>query len=116
MKCGALAAVLVCSGCIPTVPHYSPQYPTRSNVESRLDDFPILGRTRREEILLCWGEPDATSDHQRVFIYRWTKIVAVIPGQYSAVPIPWDTLLRVEFDDRGIVTKMERHGRLECIP
>lgn len=104
-------AVLASSGCIPLVPHYSPQYPTRSNVESRLESFPIAEKTRREDVLLRLGEPDGTSNHQRIFIYRWTKVIGFIPGYYASVPIPRDTVLTIEFDEEGVVKKVESQGR-----
>lgn len=94
------------TGCIPVVPHYSASLPTRSNVEWQLRDFPIVGTSSREDVLLRFGEPDATQHRQATFVYRWTKMIGLIPGYYSSTPIGAYYELDIDFDERGVVSAL----------
>ncbi len=110
MKTVLVLVACVLQGCLPLVPHYGPECPTRSNVEWQLRDFPVLGATSREDVLLRFGEPDTTEHRQATFVYRWTKVVGVIPGYYSSVPITAHYDLFVDFDERGVVSALRGNG------
>jgi hypothetical protein len=105
----AIGACLL-PGCIPVVPHYSASLPTRSNVEWQLRDFPVPGTSTREEVLLRFGEPDATRHRQATFVYRWRKMIGLIPGYWSSTPIPADFELEIDFDERGVVSALRGNG------
>lgn len=110
----ALAAHLLgAPGCIPVVPFYRSDTfwqwprgdPMRQNVEKVTETgFPRVDVARREDVLARLGEPDQSSEDQKEFVYRWRKVIGVIPGcSGMSSDIKETYLLRVRFDDAGIV-------------
>lgn len=102
---------LVATGCvyIPTPAH--DLLAGRGMIEkSRTADLQP-GTSTREEILLRFGEPDATLRRQRVFVYRWTRIQGylIVAGGNSGdvFPVGKTTLLLFQFDDAG---RLERYA------
>jgi len=73
------------------------------------------GVTTREDVLLQFGEPDATIRHERLFVYRWDRVqgywLFVAGGGYSGVAaagtIPRKHLLLLEFGDDGTLRRFE---------
>jgi hypothetical protein len=111
---GLLLAVhlLGTPGCIPVCPYYLSDTfwnagegdPMRQNVEKATAQYPPrIGIARREDILARLGEPDQASEDQREFIYRWRKVIGLVPS----LPIKNTYLLRIFFDEEGVVRKVE---------
>lgn len=75
-----------------------------------------VGKTTREEVLLRFGEPSATLQDDRVFLYHWATargvwfmiILYAPPPPGPVAPIPKDYLLLLEFDDSGRLRRFER--------
>ncbi|RMF21982.1 MAG: hypothetical protein D6760_08375 [Deltaproteobacteria bacterium] len=71
------------------------------------------GETTREDVLLRFGEPSASLDGDRVFVYHWQTALGYVlwlvggPGQAAggAAPIARDRVLLLEFGDDGILLR-----------
>jgi len=111
----SLGAALVgasLTGCLPVCHHYKSDTtlntvvhlglrsgdPMRQNVWKAMDDFPVVGTSTREEVLLRFGEPDDWAAEGRLFVYRWRLVTMVMP--YFG---DWRTTfsLHLSFDERG---------------
>jgi len=105
------AVLLSSGGCIliPTPPHKSDSLPTRQNLSPKAAAEIQVGVTSREQVLLRFGEPDATFDQQRRFAYLWADVVAwwFASGGYQgdAGEIGQGCVLEIDFDPRGIVIR-----------
>ena len=97
-------------GCV-VIPH--PPYLVQGRGEiTRGDSSKIVpGETTREEILLRFGEPSASLDEGKVFIYAWIMNAGIwaVGAGYSgdAGEIRQKNLFLVEFDDNHFVKKHE---------
>ncbi|HZR18006.1 MAG TPA: hypothetical protein VFE51_11980 [Verrucomicrobiae bacterium] len=108
-----LAGVLAVftSGCliIPT-PHFD-SGKAGANLDKKSPQRIEPGVTRREQVLLQLGEPDAVSSDKRKIAYRSEKVVAywIAAGGYQAGggTLTKDRYLVVEFDECGIVRSRE---------
>jgi hypothetical protein len=109
-----LAIVLTAlTGCMPVCPFYRSDTVCsvlmggqrgdrmRQNVERATEDFPVVGRSTRAEVLLRLGEPDRWSEAEGSFTYRWRLVVG--KSLCSAADRKKTYHLSIEFDDRGIV-------------
>lgn len=74
-----------------------------------------VGKTRREEVLLRFGEPSATFQDERVFLYHWSTVRGYVVlawmygiGNPQLSHIPQDYLLLLAFDDSGHLRRFER--------
>lgn len=74
-----------------------------------------VGKTTREEVLLRFGEPSATFQDERVFLYHWSTVRGYVVvawmydiGNPELSPIPQDYLLLLAFDDSGHLRRFER--------
>lgn len=75
------------------------------------------GSTTREEVLWEFGEPDALSEDERYFLYRWLTVDGyVMMAGYSDVGAARIGTKRhdmvLEFDERGILV---RYGEMEML-
>lgn len=67
-----------------------------------------LGETRRADILMRYGEPEVRLDADRVLVYRWTRLRAVIvvgPG-LGGIPVTDAEALFLEFGADGRLVRM----------
>jgi outer membrane protein assembly factor BamE (lipoprotein component of BamABCDE complex) len=100
-------------GCvlIPTPAYKSDGLPTRQNVSTKDAQQIQTGVTSREEVLLRFGEPDATFGEGRRFVYLWGDVIAwfFAGAGYSATggEISRGSMLEVDFDPSGIVCRRE---------
>ena len=65
-----------------------------------------------EQVLLRFGEPDATLNDQRIFVYHWQVAQAyfiLFVGDGSGGPIGKDYLMLLSFDESS---RLERFGRV----
>jgi outer membrane protein assembly factor BamE (lipoprotein component of BamABCDE complex) len=98
-------------GCIlvPTPSHKSDTFATRQNLSHKSAEQIQVGVTSREQVLLLFGEPDATFDRQRRFVYLWADVTAwwfAAAGNSSAGgEIGEGSALEIDFDPRGIVSR-----------
>jgi outer membrane protein assembly factor BamE (lipoprotein component of BamABCDE complex) len=116
--CGALVAVLMVSGCVvvPTPEHGLIE--GRGLIDRAAQETVQPGVTTREEVLLRFGEPDATLRQQEVFVYYWSRVqgyfaYAVAAGYTGAAgggPIGRVHLFLIEFDKAGRVRRCEETG------
>lgn len=120
VRSGFLAVLLGCAaGCvvIPTPEH---TISGRANLGPQSMVSITVGQTRREEVILRFGEPDVASDNGRKVAYRWEKVKAyyayIIGSGYSASagagPISKGYYLVIEFDEAGVVAYKELTHRL----
>jgi len=105
------ALALVLQGCIYIpMPQHS-LLAGRGMIEPEDTHDLQVGSTTREAILLQFGEPDATLNQQKIFVYRWTRVQGyfAIGGGYSAYvgPIGKTTLLMFEFDAQNLLKRFE---------
>ena len=113
----AYAVIVPClalaSGCvlIPTPAYKSDGLPTRQNVSAKDAQQIQTGVASREEVLLRFGEPDATFGEGRRFVYLWGDIVAwfFVGAGYSGTggEVSRGSMLEVDFDANGIVCRRE---------
>lgn len=90
---------------------------------TKADVAPLeVGKTTREEVLLRFGEPEATLDDQQVFIYHWQIVRGYVfwalgipaccqagaAGAADVTPIAKDYLVLLEFDEHGQLKRFER--------
>jgi hypothetical protein len=100
-------------GCvlIPTPAYKSDALPTRQNLSATDAQQIQTGVTSREEVLLRFGEPDATFAQGRRFVYLWGDVVAwfFAGAGYSGSggEIPRGSMLEVDFGPSGIVCRRE---------
>ena len=113
----AYAVIVPClalaGGCvlIPTPAYKSDGLPTRQNVSAKDAQEIRTGVTSREEVLLRFGEPDATFAQGQRFVYLWGDVVAwfFAGAGYSGAggEISRGSMLEVDFDPSGIVCRRE---------
>jgi hypothetical protein len=105
------ALVLVLQGCIyiPTPQHSLLE--GRGMIEPEDTQALQVGVTTREAVLLQFGEPDATLNQQKIFIYHWTRIQGyfAVGAGYSGYggPVGKTTLLIFEFDAQNLLKRFE---------
>jgi outer membrane protein assembly factor BamE (lipoprotein component of BamABCDE complex) len=105
--------LMPCSGCIliPTPEYKSDGIATRQNISDKEVDMIQVNTTTREQILLRFGQPDATFDEQRRFVYLWAHVTAWIAagGGYSAAmaEIAKGYVLEINFRPDGVVSARE---------
>ena len=80
---------------------------SRSNLNQETASRIIPGETTREAVLLMLGKPDEISENGRQFTYlRKYEVALVFPGGAGRRPTPATRyLLRLEFDESGIVSQ-----------
>lgn len=106
-----LAVGSAIAGClyIPT-PHHS-LIAGRGMIEPDVIEQCRIGVTTREEILLRFGEPDATLNRQSVFVYSWTRTQGYLLiggyGRGEVIPVGHTSRLLVEFDLKGFLKRIE---------
>jgi outer membrane protein assembly factor BamE (lipoprotein component of BamABCDE complex) len=103
----SIIVILICGGCIPVPPHYSPIFGTRGYIASETVEFVQDGSTTKEEVLLGLGEPDRVWNDQKRFAYLWKMVVAVGGVGYLVSEIPATYLYLIEFDENDIVKRHE---------
>jgi len=113
--------VCLIAGCIvvpvPTERHTPKSAHTRGEIEKRSLEFLQAGSTTREEVLWEFGEPDALSEDERYFLYRWLTVAGyVYMGTYSGDAVAHMGTKRhdmvLEFDERGVLV---RYGEIEAL-
>ena len=111
----------VITGCIlvpiPTDRHTPKSAHTRGEIEKRSLEFLQAGSTTREEVLWEFGEPDALSEDERYFLYRWLTVAGyLVGGGGSDVGAAGMGTKRhdmvLEFDERGVLV---RYGEMETL-
>src|SRR4030043_640549 len=105
------ALALVLQGCIYIpMPQHS-LVAGRGMIEPEDTHDLQVGSTTREAILLQFGEPDATLNQQKIFVYSWTRVQGyfAIGGGYTgyATPVGKTTLLMLEFDTQNLLKRYE---------
>lgn len=107
-----IALLLVSSGClyIPT-PQHSITYGRGMIAQEAIQEF-RPGAATRQEILLRFGEPDATLSNQSVFVYTWTRtqgylFIGGAGGRGAIVDVGHTSLLLMEFDERNCLKRVE---------
>jgi len=120
-RLGVWALACLVAGCIavpiPTTRHTPKSAHTRGEIEKQSFEFLRAGATTREEMLWEFGEPDAISEDERYFLYRWLTVGGYVIGAgYSspdAEPIGTKRHDMVfEFDGRGVLV---RYGEMETL-
>lgn len=105
---------LFLTGClvIPTPEHTLLEGRGQINEADML--FLELGKTTRDEILLRFGEPDLILNQDRIMIYHWSVSHGYwfVGAYYSGAggPIPKDYLFMIEFDENGVLNRLEKIG------
>ena len=105
------ALALVLQGCIYIpMPQHS-LLAGRGMIEPEDTHDLQVGSTTREAILLQFGEPDATLNQQKIFVYSWTRVQGyfAIGGGYTGyvTPVGKTTLLMLEFDTQNLLKRYE---------
>jgi len=120
-RLGASAFICLIAGCIivpiPTDRHTPKSAHTRGEIEKRSLEFLHAGSTTREEVLWEFGEPDALSEDERYFVYRWLTVAGyLVMVGYSAGDVAGMGAKRhdmvLEFDERGVLV---RYGEMETL-
>jgi len=81
-------------------------------------DLAFLGKdkTSREEVVLRFGEPDLTLEHDRILVYHWivSQGYWFVGAGYSGQggPIPKVYIFMLEFDEQGFLKRFERSGSI----
>lgn len=70
--------------------------------EKRVSKNIIDGKTTKHEVLLEFGSPSKTMDHEKMFFYEWTEGSASKVGWYGGATTNTYQLI-ILFDDQGIV-------------
>ncbi|HDR13975.1 MAG TPA: hypothetical protein ENN79_00530 [Desulfobacteraceae bacterium] len=110
----ACLSVACLSGClvIPTPEHALLE--GHGKIEQVDTGFLEQRKTTREEILLRFGEPDLSTDNDRILAYHWTVVHGYwfVSGYTTAAggPIPKDYFFVLEFDDEGLLKRFEIAG------
>lgn len=79
-----------------------------------------VGKTTREEVLLRFGEPSASLDDEKIFIYDWSVIIGYW-GAAAYVAVGGGNFTKryqvtLEFDERGRLERHERTLRTATMP
>ena len=100
--------LMLCGGCIfvPGPEYKSDGFPTRQNLSQEDAEKLQLDVTTREEVLLLFGEPDASFDDQSRFVYLWAQVTGWLVG-VDVVEVPKGYLLEINFCPKGIVRHCE---------
>ena len=102
-----------CPGCIviPTPAYKSEGFATRQNISSEDVKKIRVDATTREQVLLRYGEPDATFDEQRRFVYIWAHAIgwwfAGAGNSGDAGELPKGYMLEIDFRPDGTVSRCE---------
>ena len=85
---------------------------SRGQIDKPAMEFLDPGTTTMEQVLLRFGEPDATLNDQRIFVYHWqvarAYFVIFVPDGAGG-PIGKDYLMLLSFDESS---RLERFGRV----
>lgn len=116
----AALAVLALAGCVmlPLPQGNGPVTEGREIAAERSATIE-LGRTTRPEVLERLGEPTATWEARRLFVYAWDrvhwKLLVILAGPATAAggifDLPTHYMLLVQFDADGRVSRAERCER-----
>ncbi|MHC1729053.1 MAG: hypothetical protein AB9866_24160 [Syntrophobacteraceae bacterium] len=97
---------IACSGCLVKTPGPGA---ARSNLNAETASKIIPEKTTREEVLLILGQPDEVSANGKQFTYRRKYEVALTfpggPGAGKQSNPATRYLLRLDFDEKGIVSR-----------
>ena len=103
---------LTVNGCILPIP--MPEHNIligRGEIDETDRAFLQVGTTSREDVLLRFGEPDATLCNERVLAYYWTVArgytVVGAPGYAAASTWRTQRIFMLEFDDRVKLKRFE---------
>lgn len=114
-----LAALLgaVTAGCIIIPTPENLLLEGRGVIEEKEQARFVPGESRREDVLLHFGEPDLIADEGRVLAYHWARASAwVFIGAYpggAVMPLARHHFLVIEFDAAGL---LRRHEFLDKLP
>jgi len=120
-RLGASALICLGAGCIivpvPTDRHTPKSGHTRGEIEERSLELLQTGSTMREDVLWEFGEPDALTEDERYFLYRWLTVAGyLVMVGYSEDDVAGMGAKRhdmvLEFDERGVLV---RHGEMETL-
>jgi hypothetical protein len=101
------------SGCVVLpVPVDYYQSESRENIENKISEVIVPGKTCKDEVFLILGEPDDALDDDRSLVYRNKKVKYLIfwgitAGYIGSAGVgEWDQdyHLEINFDENGIVT------------
>lgn len=95
-------AVFACAGCV-AIP--TPAIPFR-DIPSEQRESLQPGETRRVDILMRYGEPELRIDGDRVLVYRWTRLRAIVLFLKAAWPVGDVQALFLEFGADGRLTRL----------
>lgn len=101
----AALAILGVAGCV-VIP--TPTTPLMGIPAEQRDAFK-LGETRRADLLMRYGEPEIRLDNDRVLVYRWERMRAVIlllPYAFVGAPITDAEALFLEFGPDGRLLRL----------
>lgn len=114
-----LAALLgaVTAGCIIIPTPENILLEGRGVIEEKEEARFVPGETRREDVLLRFGEPDLVADEGRLLAYHWARASAwVFIGAYpggAVMPLARHHFLVLEFNAAGL---LQRHEFLDKLP
>jgi hypothetical protein len=112
LTCIFVIAAFAMTGCV------SPDITARYSTET-LDRIEA-GTTSREDVIFLIGLPKSTGRNGSVFFYRWelSAAIALIPAPPIVFPLGSVSfqILRVDFDNRGIVSNVRSRQETLSVP
>ncbi|HSN59549.1 MAG TPA: hypothetical protein VLR49_01340 [Ferruginibacter sp.] len=110
MKIIFIIPVLLFQACI-IIPLPAHRTEGRVFIKPEMLQFIRIDTTKREEVLLKFGDPDGVAMQQQVLIYHWTASRGIygIGGGYSAAigEIKQERFFLISFNANNTVRKME---------